>query len=83
MARLVEVVAHSSLPVMSHCPSVLCAPVPTGPSGSHFSHILGWFSEALPSRMGAGYVINHVSVVTGDALLDWPGLIGQGAGVCP
>ena len=83
MARLVEVVAHSSVPVVSHCPSMLCAPVSTGPSGAHFPHILGWFSEALPSRMGAGDVVNHVGVVTGDALLDWPGLIGQGAGVRP
>ena len=51
MTGLVEVVAHSSVPVVSNCPSVFCAPVSTGPSGSHFSHILGWFSEALPSRM--------------------------------
>ena len=82
MARLVEVVAHSSVPVVSHCPSMLCAPVSTGPRGAHFSDILGWFSEALPSRMGAGDVINHIGVFTGDPLLYWPGLVGQGAGVC-
>ena len=62
---------------------MLCAPVSTGPSSAHFPDILGWFSEALLSRMGTGYVINHVSVVTSDALLDWPGLASQGAGVCP
>ena len=83
MTGLVEVVSHFSVPVVSHCPSMLCAPVSTGPSGAHFPDILGWFSEALPSRMGAGDVVNHVGVVTGNALLDWPGLIGQGAGVRP
>ena len=83
MARLVEMVAHSSVPVVSHCPSMLCAPVSTGPSSAHFPDILGWFSEALPSRMGAGDVVHHVGVVTGDALHDRPGLVGQGAGVRP
>ena len=80
MARLVEMVAHSSVPVVSHCPSMLCAPVSTGPSSAHFPDILGWFSEALSSSMRAGDVVHHIGVVTGDALL---GLVGQGAGVCP
>ena len=83
MARLVEVVAHSSVPVVSHCPSMLCAPVSTGPSGAHFPHILGWFPEALSSSMRTCDGIDHVGVVTGDALHDRPGLVGQGAGVRP
>ena len=80
---MVEVVTHSGVPVVSHCSSMLCAPDSTKPSGSHFSHILGWFSKALSSSMRAGDVVHHVGVVTGDALLDWPGLVGQGAGVRP
>ena len=83
MTRLVEVVSHTSVPVVSHCPSMLCAPVSARPSGAHFSDILGWFSEALSSSMRAGDIIHHVGVVTGDALLDRPGLVGQGAGVRP
>ena len=57
--------------------------------GFHSPHILGWFSdqktsaEALCTSMRAGDVVHHVGVVTGDALLDQPGLVGQGAGVRP
>ena len=83
MARLVEMVAHSSVPVVSHCPSMLCAPVSTGPSGAHFPHILGWFPEALSSSMRAGDGIAHIGVVAGDVLPNRPGLACQGAGVCP
>ena len=83
MARLVEVVAHSSVPVMSHCPSMLCAPGSTGPRGTHFPDILGWFPLTSSSPMRTCDVIDHVGVVTGDALLDGPGLVGQGAGVRP
>ena len=83
VARLVEVVAHSSVPVVSHCPSMLCAPGSTGPRGTHFPDILGWFPLTSSSPMRTCDVIDHVGVVTGDALLDWPGLVGQGAGVRP
>ena len=82
MARLVEVVAHPRVKVVSHGCPVLCAPVSTRPCGAHFSHILGWFSLTSSSPMRTGDVVDHVGVVTGDPLLYWPGLVGQGAGVC-
>ena len=63
VARLVEVVAHSSVPVVSHCPSMLCAPVSTGPSGAHFPHILvGCSDNGVISK----YSLLHSHVCSGD-----------------
>ena len=83
MARLVEVVAHPRVKMVSHGCPVLCTPVSTWPCGAHFSDILGWFLEALSSSMRTCDIIDHVGVVTGDPLHDGPGLVGQGAGVRP
>ena len=82
MTRLVEVVAHPRVKVVSHGCPVLCTPVSTWPCGAHFSDILGWFSLTSSSPMRTGDIIDQVGVVTGDPLLNWPGLVGQGAGVC-
>ena len=81
MTRLVEVVAHPRVKVVSHGCPVLCTPVSTRPCGAHFSDILGWFSLTSSSPMRTGDIIDQVGVVTGDPLLNWPGLVGQCAGV--
>ena len=83
MTRLVEVVADPHVKMMSHGCPVLSAPVSAWPCGAHFPYILGWFPEALSSSMRTCDGIDHVGVVTGDALHDRPGLVGQGAGVRP
>ena len=82
MTRLVEVVAHPRVKVVSHGCPVLCTPVSTRPCGAHFSDILGWSSLTSSSPMRTGDIIDQVGIVTGDPLLNWPGLVGQGAGVC-
>ena len=46
----VEVLTHPCVPVVSHRPPVLCAPLPAGASVSNFADILllAWLSKALP-----------------------------------
>ena len=49
--REVEVLPYPSVPVVPHCSSVLCAPLPAGPCVTHFADILAWLSKALPCPM--------------------------------
>ena len=83
MTRLVEVVTYPRVKVVSHGCPVLCAPVSTRPCGAHFSYILGWFSYTLSRPMRKRDIVDHVSVVNGDPLLNSLGLVGEGAAVYP
>ena len=38
----VEVLPYPGVPVVPHCPPVLCAPLPARPSVAHLAHILTW-----------------------------------------
>ena len=43
----VEVVAHPSVPMVPHCPPMLCTPLPARPCVAHLANILAWLSQAL------------------------------------
>ena len=83
VAWQVKVLSHTSVPVVVHRPSVLCATDPTSPCWSNLPDILCWSPQAWSSTMGAGDIINNICVLTCDGLLDWPRLPGQGARVGP
>ena len=83
VAWQVKVLPHTSVPVVVHCPPVLCASNPTCPCWSNLPNILGWSPQAWSSTMGAGDVVDNIGVLAGDGLLYWPRLSSQGAGVGP
>ena len=81
VAWQVKVLSHTSVPVVVHRPSVLCATDPTSPCWSNLPDILGWFPQAWSSTMGASDVIDNIGVLTCDRLLYRPSLPSQGARV--
>ena len=78
----VEVVPHPIIKVVPHSPPVLCAPLAAGPCVAYLTHILSRLCQALPCSIRTCHIVTNRVIVTSDALLDWPGLASQGAGVC-
>ena len=82
MSWEIEMHPYSCVVIVSHSPSVLCAPVPAGPGRPYHSYILGAVL-ALARPVKAGHAVQHVVVPATDGLFDGPGFLCGTAAVCP